>query len=84
MSPRADHAPPFRRAMTAAAGLKAGSWESVEALSVLAVAARGRPEAAELYRRAAEAASDLKPAHWESVRALAWLAQAQLAVPPDM
>ncbi|MFN8079948.1 MAG: hypothetical protein U0Q19_10315 [Kineosporiaceae bacterium] len=83
MSPRMDNAPPFRRAMETAASLKAGSWESVEALAVLAIAARGRPEAAEVYRRAAEAAADLKPGNWQAVRALAWLAQAQLAVPPE-
>lgn len=83
MSPRSDNAPPFPRAMSAASGLKAGSWESVESLAVLSLAARGRPESKELYERAAEAAADLRAGSWTSVRALAWLARAQRAVAPD-
>ena len=41
---RRDERPPVPRALEAATGLKPGSWESVEALALLAIEAGGRPE----------------------------------------
>ncbi|MFV0285715.1 MAG: hypothetical protein ACK5IM_04900 [Demequina sp.] len=64
-------------AVSAAEQLKAGTWESVEALAVLAIAAKGSPDAAVLLERASGAASGLRAGTWESVRALGWLARAQ-------
>jgi hypothetical protein len=43
---------------------------------MLAIEARGRPEAESLYASAVNAATGLKPGSWESVRALTWLARA--------
>ena len=73
---RQDGRTPLEQALDAASGLKPGSWASVEALSMLAIEAHGRPEAESLYASAVNAATDLKPGSWESVRALAWLARA--------
>jgi hypothetical protein len=73
---RRDERPPLEQALAAASGLKAGSWASVEALAMLAVEARGRPEADGLYRSATDAAAGLSSGSWESVRALTWLARA--------
>lgn len=73
---RQDGRTPLEKALDAASGLKPGSWESVEALSMLAVEAQGRPEAESLYASAVDAATGLKPGSWESVRALTWLARA--------
>jgi hypothetical protein len=56
--------------------LKAGSWASVEALSMLAIEAKGRPEAQALLGSALDAAARLPSGSWESIRALAWLARA--------
>lgn len=79
----AGHETVLDQVLSTAAGLKAGSWESVEALAVLALAARERPdEAASLVRRASDAAARVKPGGWESVRALAWLSIAARAQPP--
>ena len=71
-----DERPAVERALDTAAGLKAGSWESVEALAVLAIEAKGRPEATSLYDAAHAASAALKTGTWTSVRALAWLARA--------
>ena len=71
-----DARPPLQRALDAVARLKAGSWESVEALALLAIEARGRAECAALRDAAHAAAAALKPGTWESVRALACLARA--------
>ncbi|WP_084079170.1 hypothetical protein [Demequina sp. NBRC 110057] len=56
---------------------KAGTWDAVEALAVLAISAQGTPDAAVLLERAAATAEKLKAGSWESVRALAWLSRAQ-------
>lgn len=64
-------------AVSAAEQLKAGTWESVEALAVLALSAKDTPDAAALLARAASTAEGLRPGSWESVRALAWLSRAQ-------
>ena len=51
-----DERPPVQRAIEAAAGLKAGTWEAVEALAWLAVEAAGTPASAELHQKAATVA----------------------------
>ncbi len=66
----------LRATLDTVAGLKVGSWESVEALALLAVEARGRAECASLRDAAHTAATGLKSGTWESVRALACLARA--------
>lgn len=71
-----DGRSPLEKALDAASGLKAGSWASVEALSMLAIEARGRPEAESLYASAVSASRGLAPGSWESVSALTWLARA--------
>jgi hypothetical protein len=73
---RHDERAPLERALTAAGGLKAGSWASVEALSLLAVEAKGQAAAADLHRSALDAAASLKEGTWDAVRALACLARA--------
>ena len=73
---RRDERPPVPRALEAAAGLKPGSWESVEALALLAIEASGRPESASLLADAHTAAAGLRSGTWESVRALVCLARA--------
>jgi len=60
----------------AAGGLRAGTWASVEALSLLAIEAKGQPVAEELHRSALDAAAGLKDGTWDAVRALACLARA--------
>ncbi len=82
MGKQLDGRSPLQRALGAASGLKAGSWESVETLALLAIEARGLPEAASLRDAAHRAAAGLKPGTWDSVRALACLARAdrELAV----
>ncbi len=64
-------------AVGAAEQLKAATWESGEALAVLALSARDTPDAAAVLARAAATADGLRPGTWESVRALAWLSHAQ-------
>jgi hypothetical protein len=64
------------RALEAAGGLKAGTWESVEALCVLAIETKDMPDGAMMLTSARSVASGLKAGTWESVRALAWLARA--------
>ena len=71
-----DARPALQRALDTAAGLKAGTWESVEALALLAIEAGERPEATALRDAAHRTAAALKSGSWESVRALAWLARA--------
>jgi hypothetical protein len=73
---RKDERPALDRALDAAAGLKVGSWESVEAFAMLAIEAKGRPEAQTLYESAERAATGLASGSWESVRALTWLVRA--------
>lgn len=73
---RNDDRAPLERALEAAAGLKVGSWASVEALALLAIEAKGRPEAEELYHSAVDAAAGLSAGTWDSVRVLALLARA--------
>lgn len=68
---------PLERAHDAARGLKPGTWEAVESLSVLAIAAAGTAEAAVWLDLARSTAAKLKPGTWEAVRALAWLARAE-------
>ncbi|WP_406832895.1 hypothetical protein ABEG17_08725 [Pedococcus sp. KACC 23699] len=76
MAKQPDPRPPLQRALETAAGLKPGTWESVEALAVLAIEAKDLPDGARLLASARTAADGLKPGTWESVRALAWLARA--------
>ena len=73
---RRDIGSPLEEALKAAAGLKAGTWASVEALSMLSIEAQGRPEAENLYESARDATASLSSGSWESVRALTWLARA--------
>lgn len=73
---RQDDRPPLVRALEAADGLKAGTWQSVEVLSVLAIESKDLPDGTRLLESARSVASDLKAGTWESVRALAWLARA--------
>ena len=80
---RQDHQPPLERALEAASGLKAGSWESVEALSMLSVECAGRPEARSLYESALAASLGLQSGSWASVRSLAWLVRAERALAGD-
>ena len=65
------------RALEAAAGLRVGSWESVQAYAMLAIEARGRPESGQLYDQALEASRRLSSGSWESIRALTWLTRAR-------
>ncbi|HET7682426.1 MAG TPA: hypothetical protein VFK34_02010, partial [Marmoricola sp.] len=76
MGRMSDDRPPLDRALEAVPGLRAGSWESVEALALLAIEARDRPESTSLRDAAHAAAAGLKAGTWESVRALACLARA--------
>ncbi|KRB38950.1 hypothetical protein [Microbacterium sp. Root180] len=71
-----DQRDPLERALEGAAGLKAGTWESVETLSMLAIEISDRPEARELVARARAAAESLKSGAWDGTRALVWLARA--------
>ena len=64
------------RSLETARGLKPGTWEAVEALSILAVEARGLPDGSQLLALAQATASRLKSGSWEAVRALAWLSVA--------
>jgi hypothetical protein len=73
---RKDERSALERALEAAAGLKPGSWAGVEALAMLSIEARGRPEAETLHESARRASAGLAAGSWESVRALAWLARA--------
>ncbi|RNL64181.1 hypothetical protein EFK50_06515 [Nocardioides marmoriginsengisoli] len=70
-----DERPPLERAQEAASGLTAGTWESVEALALLAIEVQG-PEGARLYELARTKAAKLKSGDWSSVRALTLLARA--------
>ena len=74
---RQDDRPPLDRALSAAGELKAGTWESVEALSVLAIASKHQDDGVQMLASALAAASSAKAGSWDSVRALAWLAQAE-------
>ena len=76
MSHQTDPSSPLTRALASVAGLKAGSWDSVEALAVLAVEARDLPDSARLLETAHQAAANLKVGTWQAVRALALLARA--------
>src|SRR6476661_5067800 len=76
MAKTVDGRPPLQRSLDEAAGLKPGTWESVEALALLAIEAKDLPEGARLRDAAHKAADGLKPGTWESVKALAWPARA--------
>ena len=65
------------RSIETARGLKPGTWDAVEALSILAMEARGLPEGSQLLATAQTTASRLKSGSWEAVRALAWLSRAE-------
>ena len=65
------------RSLETARGLKPGAWDAVEALSILAVEARGLPDGSQLLALAQATASRLKSGSWEAVRALAWLSRAE-------
>ena len=65
------------RSLETARGLKPGTWDGVEALSILAMEARGLPDGPQLLATAQETASRLKSGSWEAVRALAWLNRAE-------
>ena len=79
---RQDDRPPLARALEAAGGLKAGSWESVEALCVLAIESKDLPVGPEMLASAHSVAAGLKAGTWDSVRALAWLARADRELLP--
>ncbi|MCB0913056.1 MAG: hypothetical protein KDB60_15710 [Propionibacteriaceae bacterium] len=64
-------------ALDTVSGLKPGSWESVEALAMLAIEARARPEGLPLLDAARSSASGLLAGSWQSARALAWIARAE-------
>ncbi len=68
---------PLTRALETARGLKPGTWESVETLSILAIEAGGSPEGSQLLEAAQTAARRLKSGTWQSARALAWLHRAE-------
>lgn len=68
--------PPAQRAADVAAGLKAGSWSSVEALALLALEVPTGAEADAHLARAHGAAESLRPGTWDAVRALSLLARA--------
>jgi hypothetical protein len=74
---RPDERPALERALQAADRLKPGSWESVEALALLSIAAKGRPEAATLYESARQASTTLLDGSWDGIRALACLVRAE-------
>jgi hypothetical protein len=74
---RKDERLPLERALEGAARLKAGTWQSVEALAMLAIEAKGQPVARSFYDNAAGAAMRLSAGSWEGVRALTWLAHAR-------
>ena len=74
--------PALEWALAAAGGLKPGSWESVELLSMLSLGTAGTPQAVELLEDASAAASGVKSGTWGSARALAWLARAEREVGP--
>ena len=74
---------PLDRALSATAKLKPGSWPSVEALALLAVEAKGRPECASLQNAAHSAANGLTAGSWDSVRALSLLARADRELSTD-
>jgi hypothetical protein len=76
MGRQLDERPPLHRALAAATSLKAGSWDSVEALALLAIEAKDLPDGAALHDAAHAAAAGLKAGSWDSVRALACLARA--------
>lgn len=76
MARQLDERSPLQRAVEVAVTLKPGSWQSVEALALLAIEAKELPECASLRDAAHAAAAGLKPGTWESVRALACLARA--------
>ena len=65
------------RSLQTAHGLRPGTWEAVEALSILAMEARGLPDGSQLLAAAQATASRLKSGSWEAVRALAWLSRAE-------
>ena len=73
----------FGALMSAAGGLKAGTWDSVEALALLAIEAKGTSDATSLLSAAHAAASGLKDGSWQSVRALALLARADREAGPS-
>ncbi len=76
MPRQTDQRPPLDRALEVVDGLKAGSWESVETLALLAVEARHTGRGVELREAARTAAAGLKAGSWESARALVLLARA--------
>jgi hypothetical protein len=74
--------PALERALATARGLKPGSWESVEALALLAIETAGTPDSMVLLEASGRAAQQLKSGNWDSARALAWLARAEREVGP--
>lgn len=77
MGKQPDGHSPLTRAVDTVAGLKAGTWESVETLAMLAIEAKDLPEGTRIHTAAQQAAATLKTGSWESVRALTWLARAE-------
>ena len=72
--------PALERALVTAAGLRPGSWESVEVLALLSLETAGTQQGVALLEAASKAASQLKSGTWGSARALAWLARAEREV----
>lgn len=82
MPAKQTESPTLERALAAAGGLKPGSWDSVEVLSMLSLETAGTPQALQLLEAASATASRLKSGTWESARGLAWLARAEREVGP--
>lgn len=71
----------LQQAFDAVARLKPDTWEAVETLAILALAAPGSPQAAEYTVVAGHVAAGLEPGSWQSVRALAYLSMAERVQP---
>lgn len=59
-----DQRPAVERALESATGLKPGTWRAVEALSLLAVEAKGTLEAGRILQPAHQAAERLSSGTW--------------------
>ncbi len=73
---RSDDRDPLVRALESAAGLKNGTWDSVQACAMLSIEASSPAEAQRLYDQALHTSQGLGSGTWSSVQALAWLTRA--------
>jgi hypothetical protein len=67
-----DRMPPLERALASAARLKEGTGESVEALALLAIQARDRPDAMAILDRALDAVASQERCKWRRGAAPWW------------